>query len=95
MSFPIAALVNVAIAVTILIWHFRRQRPLEHRAKVLRWVMVGLGISLLIYGNVSQSINRETAAMCALVGGLLALNFLFFPQLSTWAVRLLSARKTG
>lgn len=92
-GFPYSALVNVAIAMAALFWYFKRQHPLDSRAKVFRWVLVAFGTALFVYGNASTAISRNAAANCALIGGLLALNFLWFPQLADWAVRGLTFRK--
>jgi hypothetical protein len=91
-EFPVAALVNVAVAVLVLIWYFRRQPRLDYRARTFRWIAVFLGISLFVYANVSETLTRNSAAWTAAIGGLLALNFVFFPQLAAWIIRGLSRR---
>jgi ABC-type enterobactin transport system permease subunit len=54
-GFPYGAAVNLALATAALVWYFRRQCPIETRAKVFRWVMVGIGIALFVYGNASSA----------------------------------------
>jgi hypothetical protein len=83
-DFPRVALANVCITVWALRWYFRRQPRLDRRAKALRWITVTAGILLLLYGNLATNINRFAAAGIALFGGLVALNFAFFPRLSVW-----------
>ncbi len=91
-EFPSAALINVVVAVLALIWYFRRQPSLELRARIFRWIAVLLGVSLFVYANVSDTLTRDSAAWTAALGGLLALNFAFFPQLAVWITRGLSRR---
>ena len=60
-----AALVNVVIAISALIWQLRREPRIERGAAILRILMITLGVALIVYPNVSKSAPPELV----LVGG--------------------------
>jgi hypothetical protein len=84
-----AALVNVLIAISALIWQLRREPRIERRASILRIFMIIFGVVLIAYPNVSKSAPPELV----LVGGGVFLAFLAAPQLSVWCVRLIQRRQ--
>ena len=73
-----AALVNVLIAISALVWQLRREPRIERGASVLRIFMIILGAALIAYPNVRKSAPPELV----LVGGAVFLVFLVAPQLS-------------
>jgi hypothetical protein len=85
-----AAFVNVLVAICALIWQLRREPRIERGASLFRIFMIGLGIILIVYPNLSRSAPDELV----LVGGALFLAFLAAPKLSVWCVRLIQ-RKRG
>jgi cytochrome bd-type quinol oxidase subunit 2 len=86
-----AALVNVLIAISALIWQLRREPRIERGASILRIFMITLGVALIAYPNVSKSAPPELV----LVGGGVFLVFLAAPQLSVWCVRLIQRRQNN
>jgi len=83
-----AALVNVIIAISALIWQLRREPRIERGASILRIFVITLGVALIVYPNVRKSAPPELV----LIGGVVFLAFLAFPQLSVWVARLIRRR---
>jgi hypothetical protein len=84
-----AALINVLVAISALIWQLRREPRIERGASILRIFMIILGAALIAYPNVSKSAPPELV----LVGGGVFLAFLAAPQLSVWCARLIRGRQ--
>jgi hypothetical protein len=84
-----AALVNVLIAISALIWQLRREPRIERGASILRVFMITLGVALIVYPNISKAAPPELV----LVGGGVFLAFLAAPQLSVWCTRMIRRGK--
>lgn len=84
-----AALVNVLVAISALIWQLRREPRIERGASILRMFMITLGVALIVYPNVSKAAPPELV----LVGGGVFLAFLAAPQLSVWCARVIQRRQ--
>jgi len=84
------ALLNVAIAMWALHWRRKHEPDIPRRAKIVRWFLVALGALLVAYANYNPS-----AAILVLIGGAIALPFLFCPELADWTVRIFSKHDVG
>jgi hypothetical protein len=84
-----AALVNVIIAISALIWQLRREPRIERGASILRIFMIIFGVALIVYPNITKSAPPELV----LLGGGVFLVFLAAPKLSVWCVGLIKRQR--
>jgi hypothetical protein len=84
-----AALLNVIVAISALIWQIRREPRLERGASILRVFMIVLGAALIVY----PVLVRSAAPEFILAGGAIFLAFLGVPKLSVVCSRLIMKRQ--
>jgi hypothetical protein len=68
-------------------WRRKHEPTILRRAKIVRWFSIAFGVLLVAYANYNPS-----AAILVLIGGVIALLFLFCPELANWPVRVFSKK---